>query len=88
MINCQTDFKMIQMWRRYLSASDQITEFILLKDNSLLAMRVEDEKEERNLSLKKTKDIEEILLRKILIAAKSTFDKNLDLRNENFLTNI
>ena len=81
---------MIQMWKRYLRTRDQITEFILLKDNSLLAMKVEDEKEERNLSLKEAaKDIEEILYKEnTLIAAKSYFDKNLDLRNESFLTQI
>ena len=74
----------------FKNASDQITEFILLKDNSLLAMKVEDEKEERNLSLKEaSKDIEEILYKEnTLIAAKSYFDKNLDLRKENFLTQI
>jgi len=74
----------------FKNASDQITEFILLKDNSLLAMKVDDEKEERNLSLKEaSKDIEEILYKEnTLIAAKSYFDKNLDLRNKSFLTQI
>lgn len=74
----------------FKNASDQITEFILLADNSLLAMKVEDEKKERNLSLKEaSKDIEEILHKEnTLIATKSYFDKNLDLTKENFLTQI
>ena len=74
----------------FKNANDQITEFILLADNSLLAMKVEDEEKERNLSLQEaSKDIEEILRKEnTFIAAKSYFDQNLDLTNENFLTQI
>ena len=74
----------------FKNANDQITEFILLADNSLLAMKVEDEKKERNLSLQEaSKDIEEILRKEnTFIAAKSYFDQNLDLTNENFLSQI
>ncbi len=74
----------------FKNATDQITEFILLADNSLLAMKVKDEKKERNLSLQEaSKDIEEILRKEnTLIAAKAYFDRNLDLTNENFLNQV
>ena len=74
----------------FKNANDQISEFILLADNSLLAMKVEDEKKERNLSLQEaSRDIEEILRKEnTFIAAKSYFDQNLDLTNENFITQI
>ena len=70
------------------NANDQITEFILLADNSLLAMKVEDEKKERNLSLQEaSKDIEEILRQENTLIGKILLDQ-IDLTNENFLTQI
>ena len=72
------------------NASDQITEFILLADNSLLAIQVDNEIEARGLTLTEaSKDIEEILLKEnTLNAVKSYFDKKLKLTDKNFLNQL
>ena len=71
----------------FKNANDQITEFVLLADNSLLAMKVEDEKKERNLSLQEaSKDIEEILRKEnTFIAAKSYFDQKFRSKKRKLL---
>ncbi|MAK10128.1 MAG: hypothetical protein CML36_06590 [Rhodobacteraceae bacterium] len=71
-------------------ASDQITEFILLGDNSLLAIKVAKELKSSALTLNEaSKDIKEILLKENYITgAKSYFDKRLKLGNENFLNQL
>ncbi len=72
------------------NASDQITEFIVLKDNSLLAMKLDKEIKSRSLDLTEVSDdIEKVLHKEnILIAAKSYFDKKLTTMNESFLTQL
>ena len=72
------------------NASDQITEFVLLGDNSLLAMKIDSELKSRALTLTEvSKNIEEILLKEnLLIGAKSYFDKKLRSGKENFLTQL
>ncbi len=69
---------------------DQITEFVLLGDNSLLAMKVDNELKSRALTLDEaSKDIKEILLKEnLLIGTKSYFDKKLKPGNENFLNQL
>ena len=72
------------------NVSDQITEFVLLGDNSLLAMKVDNELKSRALTLDEaSKDIKEILLKEnLLIGTKSYFDKKLKPGNENFLNQL
>ena len=72
------------------TASDQITEFILSTDNSLITMKIEEEIKSRELSLAEaSKDIEEFLRKEnTIVAAKSFFDKNLKLNNESFLNQL
>lgn len=72
------------------NASDQITEFTLLADNSLLAVKVDNEIKSRSLSLTEaSKEIEDILRKEnTLIAAKSYFDKKLNSINEGFLNQL
>ena len=74
----------------FKSASDQITEFVVLVDNSLIAMRVDDEIKSRNLSLKEaSRDIEKILYREnTLNTTKSYFNEKLDLKNKSFLNQL
>ena len=72
------------------NASDQITEFIVLTDNSLLAIKLDKEIKSRSLDLTEvSEDIEKILQKEnILIAAKSYFDKKLNIKNESFLNQL
>ena len=72
------------------NASDQITEFVMLNDNSLIAMKVDDEIKSRNLSLEEvSRDIAEILHNEnTLITTKSYFDNKLDQKNESFLNQL
>ncbi len=72
------------------NASDQITEFTVLTDNSLLAIKLDKEIESRNLDLIEVSgDIEKILQKEnVLIAAKSYFDKNFNTNNESFLNQL
>ena len=72
------------------NASDQITEFILLADNSLLAVKIDNEIKSRSLNLTEaSKEVEEILYKEnTLIAAKTYFDKNLNSTNESFLNQL
>ena len=72
------------------NVSDQITEFVLLADNSLLAVKLDDELKSRALTLAEaSKDIEELLLKKnLLIGAQAYFDKKLKPGNENFLNQL
>ncbi len=72
------------------NASDQITEFIVLTDNSLLAMKLDKEIKSRSLDLiEVSEDIEKALHKEnILIAAKSYFDKKLNTTSESFLTQL
>ena len=74
----------------FYNVSDQITEFVLLGDNSLLAMKVDNELKSRALTLDEaSKDIKEILLKEnLLIGTKSYFDKKLKPGNENFLNQL
>ncbi|MFL2793704.1 MAG: SurA N-terminal domain-containing protein [Paracoccaceae bacterium] len=72
------------------NAGDQITEFTLLADNSLLAIKVDNEIKSKSLSLKEaSKEIEGILLKEnTLNAAKSYFDKKLKRISESFLNQL
>ena len=72
------------------NASDQITEFTLLADNSLLAIKIENEIKSRNLSITEaSKEVEGILRKEnTIIAAKSYFDKKLSPTNESFLNQL
>ena len=72
------------------NASDQITEFIVLTDNSLLATKLDKEIKSRSLDLTEVSgDIEKVLRKEnILIAAKSYFDKRLNINNESFLNQL
>ena len=72
------------------NASDQITEFVMLNDNSLIAMKVDYEIKARNLSLEEvSRDIAEILHNKnTLITTKSYFDNELDQKNKSFLNQL
>ena len=74
----------------FYNVSDQITEFVLLGDNSLLAMKVDNELKSRALTLDEaSKDIKEILLKEnLLIGTKSYFDKKLKPGNKNFLNQL
>ena len=70
--------------------SEQITEFVLLGDNSLLAVKLDNELKSRALTLAEaSKDIKELLLKEnLLIGAKAYFDKKLKPGNENFLNEL
>ena len=70
--------------------SEQITEFVLLGDNSLLAVKLDNELKSRALTLAEaSKDIKELLLKEnLLIGAKAYFDKKLKPGNENFLNQL
>ena len=70
--------------------SDQITEFVLLGNNSLLAIKLDNEFKSRALTLAEaSKDIKELLLKEnLLIGAKAYFDKKLKPGNENFLNQL
>ena len=72
------------------NASDQITEFVMLKDNSLIAMKVDDEIKSRNLSLEEvSRDIAEILHNEsTLITTKSYLENKLNQKNESFLNQL
>ncbi len=72
------------------NVSDQITEFVLLSDNSLLAIKLDNELKSRALTLTEaSKDIRELLLKEnLLIGAKAYFDKKLKPGNENFLNQL
>ncbi len=72
------------------NASDQITEFIVLTDNSLLATKLDKEIKSRRLDLTEVSaDIEKVLRKEnILIAAKSYFDNKLNINNESFLNQL
>jgi peptidyl-prolyl cis-trans isomerase D len=72
------------------NASDQINEFIVLTDNSLLATKLDKEIKSRRLDLTEVSgDIEKVLRKEnILIAAKSYFDKKLNINNESFLNQL
>ena len=72
------------------NASDQITEFTVLTDNSLLAIKLDKEIKSRSLDLMEvSEDIAKILQKEnILIAAKSYFDKKLNAKNESFLNQL
>ena len=72
------------------NASDQINEFIVLTDNSLLATKLDKEIKSRSLDLTEVSgDIEKVLRKEnILIAAKSYFDKKLNINNESFLNQL
>ena len=61
------------------NVSDQITEFVLLGNNSLLAVKLDNEFKSRALTLAEaSKDIKELLLKEnLLIGAKAYFDKKL-----------
>ena len=61
------------------NVSDQITEFVLLGNNSLLAVKLDNEFKSRALTLAEaSKDIEEHLLKEnLLIGAKAFFEKKL-----------
>ena len=72
------------------NASDQITEFKVLTDNSLLATKLDKEIKSRSLDLTEVSgDIEKVLRKEnILIAAKSYFDNKLNINNESFLNQL
>ena len=72
------------------NASDQITEFVMLDDNSLIAIKVIDEIKSRNLRLDEvSSDIAEILHKEnTLITTKSYLENKLNQKNESFLTAI
>ena len=72
------------------NVSDQITEFVMLKDNSLIAMKIDDEIKSRNLSLEEvSRDIAEILHNEsTLITTKSYFDNKLDQKRESILNQL
>ena len=72
------------------NVSDQVTEFELLGDNSLLAVKLDNELKSRALTLvEASKDIKELLLKEnLLIGAKAYFDKKLKPGNENFLNQL
>ena len=72
------------------NASDQITEFVVLTDNSLLAIKLDKEIKSRSLDLTEvSEDIEKVLHKEnTLIAAKSYFDKEINTENESFLTQL
>ena len=72
------------------NVSDQITEFVLLGNNSLLAVKLDNEFKSRALTLAEaSKDIKELLLKEnLLIGAKAYFDKKLKPGNENFLNQL
>ena len=69
------------------NVSDQITEFVLLGDNSLLAVKLDNELKSKALTLAEaSEDIKELLLKEnLLIGAKAYFDKKIRSGNENFL---
>ncbi len=69
------------------NASEQITEFTVLTDNSLLTLKLDKEIKSRSLDLMEvSEDIEKILQKEnILIAAQSYFDKKLNSKNQSFL---
>ncbi len=71
------------------NASDQITAFTVLTDNSLLAIKLDKEVKSRSLDLTEvSEDIKNILQKEnILIAAKSYFDKKLST-NKSFLNQL
>ena len=72
------------------NVSDQITEFTVLTDNSLLALKLDKEIKSRNLDLTEvSEDIAKILQKdNTLIAAKSYFDKKLNTKNESVLNQL
>ncbi len=72
------------------NASDQITEFTVLPDNSLLSVKLDKEIKSRSLDLTEvSEDIEKILQKEnILIAAKSYFDKKVNAKSEGFLNQL
>ena len=72
------------------NVSDQITEFTLLADNSLLAIKLDSEIKSRSLSLTEaSEEVEEILRKEnTIIAAKSYLDKKLNPINESFLNQL
>lgn len=72
------------------NASDQINEFIVLADNSLLAMKLDKEIKSRGLDLTEVSETIEKILQKenIIIAAKSYFDKKLNTKNESFINQL
>ena len=72
------------------NASDQITEFVMLNNNSLIAMKVDDEIKSRTLGLEEvSRDIAEILNNEnTLVATKSYFYSELDQKNESFLNQL
>ena len=71
------------------NASDQITAFTVLTDNSLLAIKLDKEIKSRSLDLTEvSEDIEKILQKEnVLIATKSYFDKKLST-NKSFLNQL
>ena len=72
------------------NASDQITEFTVLTDNSLIAIKLDKEIKSRSLNLTEvSEDIAKILQKEnTLIAAKSYFDKKLNAKNKSFLNQL
>ena len=72
------------------NVSDQITEFTLLADNSLLAIKLDSEIKSSSLSLTEaSEEVEEILRKEnTIIAAKSYLDKKLNPINESFLNQL
>ncbi len=72
------------------NASDQINEFVLLGDNSLLAVKIDNEIKSRGLTLTEaSNDIEKLLLKKnILIGAKSYFNEKLKSGSKDFLNQL
>ncbi len=72
------------------NASDQITEFTVLTDNSLLAVKLDKEIKSRSLDLTEvSEDIAKILQKEnILIAAKAYFDTKLNAKNKSFLNQL
>ncbi len=72
------------------NAGDQITEFTILADNSLLAIRLDKEIKTRSLELTEaSEDIAKILRKdNTLVAAQSYFDKKLIKKNESFITQL
>ena len=72
------------------NVSDQITEFVLLADNSMLAVKLDNELKSRALTLAEaSKDIKELLLKEnLLIGAKAYFDKKLNQETKSFLNQL
>ncbi len=72
------------------NGSDQISEFVVLTDNSLLAMKLDKEIKSRSLDLIEVSgDIEKVLHKEnILIAAKSYFDEKLNIKNGSFINQL